>query len=147
VSIVDFGVAGTVLVALMMWYGVTPTPVILLLPVIVAVHIGFTTAVSLVVAMGNVFYRDVKYLFDVVLTIWMFATAVVYPLDRIEGHLGQALRLNPMTPIIEAYRAVLLRGELPPVAPFAACALMTAVFLTMSWLVFHRAEFRFAENV
>ena len=29
--------------------------------------------------MGNLFYRDVKYLFEVVITVWMFATSVVYP--------------------------------------------------------------------
>ena len=32
--------------------------------------------------MANLFYRDVKYLFEIVITMWMFATSVVYPIDR-----------------------------------------------------------------
>ena len=32
--------------------------------------------------MGNLFYRDVKYLFEVVITVWMFATSVVYPVEQ-----------------------------------------------------------------
>ena len=36
-------------------------------------------AVALLLAMGNLFFRDVKYLFEVVITVWMFATSVVYP--------------------------------------------------------------------
>jgi hypothetical protein len=39
-------------------------------------------------------------------TIWMFATSVVYPLDRVGGSLGRVLLLNPMTAIIDGYRAV-----------------------------------------
>ena len=83
---------------------------------------AFTAGVALLLAMGNLFYRDVKYLFEVVITVWMFATSVVYPVESVGGRLGQLLALNPMTPIIEAYRAVLLYGQLPPAGPFAATA-------------------------
>ncbi len=38
--------------------------------------------------MGNLFYRDVKYLFEIVLTVWMFATSVLYPIDAVGGKLG-----------------------------------------------------------
>ena len=47
--------------------------------------------------MGNLFYRDVKYLFEIVLSVAMFATSVVYPVDRIGGTLGRILALNPVT--------------------------------------------------
>ena len=58
-------------------------------------HVTFTAAVALLLSMGNLFYRDVKYLFEIVLSVWMFATSVVYPVDRIGGALGQVLALNP----------------------------------------------------
>lgn len=147
VSLVDGLVAATVLAALMAWYGIGLTPAVLLLPLIVAVQIIFTTAVGLLLAMGNVFYRDVKYLFEIVLTVGMFATAVVYPVELVGGRLGQLLQLNPMTTIIDGYRAVLLRGELPPLGPFAVCAVIATTMLAVVWLLFHRAEFDFAENI
>jgi lipopolysaccharide transport system permease protein len=110
------------------------------------VHVVFTIAVALVLAMANLFYRDVKYLFELVLTIWMFLTSVLYPVTLIGGRTGRLLQFNVMTPIIEAYRDVLLRGRLPH-AGFAAAALVSAVLLALAWLMFHRSEFQFAENI
>jgi lipopolysaccharide transport system permease protein len=72
---------------------------------------------------------------------------VVYPTALVGGSLSQVLQLNPMTPIIDAYRAVLIRGELPAAGPFGLAAALAVVTLAVGWVVFHRAEFQFAENV
>ena len=55
------------------------TTALLLLPVVLLVHLSFTAGVGLFLSMGNLFYRDVKYLFEVVFTVWMFGTSVLYP--------------------------------------------------------------------
>jgi ABC-type polysaccharide/polyol phosphate export permease len=55
--------------------------------------------------------------------------------------------LNPMTPIIDGYRSVLLRGTLPDPGPFAAAAALSLVVLAVGWVIFHRMEFRFAEEI
>ena len=147
VCLIDFAVGSLVLVALMAYYHVAPTSTVAALPLVVLVHVVFTTSICLVLAMANLFYRDVKYLFDVVVTVWMFATSVLYPVSRIGGRIGAVLRLNPMTPIIDAYRSVLLQGQLPDAAPFAAAAAVSVALLAWTWIMFHRAEFQFAENV
>jgi len=113
----------------------------------VVVQTVFTAAVALVLSMANLYYRDVKYLFEVAIQVWMFTTAVVYPVELVGGWLGQLLLLNPMTPIIDAYRAVIVRGELPAAAPFAMAAVFSVVCLIVAWIAFHRSEFEFAENV
>ena len=98
--------------------------------------------------MANLFYRDVKYLFEAFLTVWMFASAIVYPLESVRGGLlGLMLRLNPMTAIVDAYRHVILYGTPPAVAPFASVALLSLLLLPAVWLMFHRSEFRFAEHI
>lgn len=147
VSLVDTLVGSAVLAAMMVYYGHFATPALLFLPVIVGVQIVFTASVALLLAMSNVFYRDIKFVFEVVLTAWMFATSVAYPVDVVGGQLGILLALNPMTQIIDAYRAVLLYGHLPEALPFAVTGCGSAVFLIVSWHLFHRAEFAFAENI
>jgi ABC-type polysaccharide/polyol phosphate export permease len=97
--------------------------------------------------MMNLFYRDVKYLFEVVLTVWMFATSVVYPIERIGGRLSTVLQLNPMTAIIDAYRDVLLYGRAPDPASFGWTIAVSIVTLAVAWWAFHAAEFRFAESI
>ena len=146
VCFVDFVVGATVLIALMLYYGVSPGGTILALPLVIAVHVIFTTGVALLLAMANLFYRDVKYLFEVALTVWMFATSVVYPTELVGGRLGFVLSLNPMTPIIDAYRAVLLRNQWPSEG-FLVAGAVSVVLLFASWLAFHRAEYAFAENI
>jgi homopolymeric O-antigen transport system permease protein len=147
VALVDFAVASTVLAALMIYYGVAPSLAWLFLPVVIVVHVAFTAGVALILAMANLFYRDIKYLFEIVIAVWMFATSVVYPVDQIGGRLATVLALNPMTPIIDAYRAVLLHGVLPAPAAFGGAAAASLATLAIGWLTFHRAEFRFAENI
>jgi ABC-type polysaccharide/polyol phosphate export permease len=131
----------------MIYYQVAPTAAILALPWVLAVQIMFTIAISLLLAMGNLFYRDVKYLFELVVMVWMFLTAVLYPVSQIGGTLGRVMMLNPMTPILEGYRDVLLRGRIPEPSSFLITTMMSAVFLLVAWVMFHRAEYAFAENV
>lgn len=147
VSLVDLAVGSTVLIALMIYYQIVPTAAILALPWVLSVHIVFTLGISLLLAMGNLFYRDVKYLFELVLTIWMFLSAVLYPVSQIGGTAGRIMTLNPMTPILEAYRDVLLRGRFPEPTAFLVTTAVSVVLLITAWIIFHRAEYEFAENV
>jgi lipopolysaccharide transport system permease protein len=146
VSIVDFAVASLVLAALMLYYHVAVTWALALLPLVVAALVIFTAALALLVAMGNLFYRDVKYLFEIVIAVWMFATSVVYPIGRVGGRLGLLLTLNPMTHLIDAFRAVLIDGRVPGNA-FVLTFAASAALLVAVWALFHRAEFEFAENL
>jgi ABC-type polysaccharide/polyol phosphate export permease len=144
---VDSAVACVVLVGMMAYYGVWPGASILMLPVVLAVQIVFTAGLALLLSMGNLFYRDVKYLSEVMVTVWMFATSVIYPLDRLTGTSAKLLALNPMTHIIDAYRSVLLLGTMPDPIAFGTTALVSIVLLIGSWMLFHNAEYAFAENI
>jgi ABC-type polysaccharide/polyol phosphate export permease len=147
VAVVDLAVGALVLVLLMIYYRTPLTPAVLFLPVVLAAEVMLTAGVALLLAMANLFFRDVKYLFEVLITVWMFATSVLYPVELVGGRLGMVLRFNPMTPIIDAFRSVVLRGQLPPAPMFIAATVASAAVLAVGWIVFHRAEFRFAESV
>ena len=147
VCLIDSVVGGLVLVGLMIYYRIPVGPALLLLPVVLAVHIAFTAAVGLLIAMANLFYRDVKYLFEIVLTVWMFLTSVLYPTDLVSGRLRMVFELNPMTPIIDSYRAVILLNRPPDLVSFGLTAVLSVVLLVVCWVTFHRAEFKFAENI
>lgn len=147
VCLVDFAIASLVLVAMMIWYHIPPTPALLLLPVVLGVHLLFTTGVALIFALANLFYRDVKYLFEIVITVWMFITSVLYPMNAVGGRLATIMYLNPMTPIIDGYRNVLLLGRSPFTPTFAIASLISLLVFAWAWIVFHRAEYSFAEGI
>ena len=147
VSLIDFLVGAIVLVGLMIYYGVMPTTALAGLPWVLAVHVMFTASIELLLAMGNLFYRDVKYLFEIIVTVWMFLSAVLYPVSAVGGWTGRLMALNPMTPILDAYRDVLLRGRFPNADIFLWTTVESMVLLAVAWVFFHRAECEFAENV
>ena len=147
VGIVDLAVGAVVLGVLMAFYGYSVTWALLFLPIVAAVAAAFTAGVALLLAMGNLFYRDVKYVFEVLVMGWMFATSVAYPVESADGWLRVLLAVNPMTQIIEAWRSVVVYGHLPAAAPFAATACVSAIVMMVGWHLFHRAEFMFAESI
>jgi ABC-type polysaccharide/polyol phosphate export permease len=147
VAVVDFAVGGILLVALMVWYRIPVGPALAFLPVVLLLQVTLTAGVALLLAMANLFFRDVKYLFEAAIMIWMFASSVLYSLKDVTGLAGTLLRLNPMTPIIDAYRDVIIFSRMPALEPLGLCAIFSVVLLGVSWLSFHRTEFKFAENI
>lgn len=147
VCMVDTLVASVVLIALMGYYHVFTPATLPWLPLVMAVHVAFTIGCALLLAMANVFYRDVKYLFDIGLMVWMFATSVLYPVSQVAGRAGALMRANPMTAIIDGYRDVLFFGTSPVTLGFVLTAAFSALLLGAAWLIFHRAEYTFAEHI
>jgi ABC-type polysaccharide/polyol phosphate export permease len=147
VTLVDAVVGGVVLCAMMVYYDVAVTPALLLLPAVIGVLIAFTSAIAMALALANLFYRDVKYILEALITVWMFATSVVYPVELVGGRLALVLQFNPMVPIINAFRAVIIEGRLPEMGPFLGVALLSMAALAVTWITFHRAESKFAENI
>ncbi len=147
VSLIDAIVGASLLVVMLVYYGLTPGWPLVMLPVIIAIHVALTAGVALLLAMAHLFFRDVKYLFEIILNVGMFATSVVYPIERVGGALGAVLSLNPLTTILNAYRAVLIQQRWPEPAPLALAAALGILTLGTAWAVFHRGELRFAENI
>ncbi|HEQ60058.1 MAG TPA: ABC transporter permease [Firmicutes bacterium] len=90
---------------------------LLLLPLLVAVQLLMTVGIAFILSVGNVFFRDVTLIFELVSMMWFYLTPIFYPLSMIqerlperEGLIISIFMLNPMTPLVQAYRWVLLRG-------------------------------------
>ncbi|MEE9295132.1 MAG: ABC transporter permease [Phycisphaerae bacterium] len=152
-ALVDFCVAGLVLVGLIAYFHFfngwefKPTAAILFLPAVVLVQIMMMTGIGMLLAMANLFYRDVRQVFSVAIQVWMFATNVVYPLRCDGSWVGRLVAANPMTPIIGAYRDCLIYGRFPEVGPFVYATVFSVLILVFGWACFHRAGFQFAERI
>jgi ABC-type polysaccharide/polyol phosphate export permease len=145
VCLVDLAVGSVLLAGMLIYYQIPVGPTLAAVPVLLLIQTIFTAGIALVVSMANLFLRDVKYIFEMVLTVWMFATSVVYPVGLVGGKMGTLLMFNPMTPILDGYRAAILHGQWPAAGPLAAASALALITLGIGWLVFHRAEYRFAE--
>jgi ABC-type polysaccharide/polyol phosphate export permease len=123
-------------------------PDLLWLPVIVAVQLVFTLGLALFVSALTVHFRDLRDLLANLLTLWFFATPIVYPLSIASGDARRLLNLNPFTHLAVAYQEVLfLDGPFtswPRLLAVGACSLAV---LTLGYVVFDRLRDTLAEEV
>lgn len=146
-SLVQFALMYTVIVptALVMGAGIS-VAWMALLPVVLC-QTAFTAGLGLLLATAYVFVRDARHLLDVALQIWFWLTPIVYAESLAPAPLRRWLQLNPMLHFVTAYQQIVVQHSVPSVLTFALLALLGAATLAAGWLVFGRAQKRFAEFV
>ncbi len=143
----DFLIASTLLVGMIVWYKIPVTAMVVLLPLILLIQVVFTAGVVLLFSMTNLFYRDVGQIISVVTKAWFFVTPVAYPI-RGENLLLRALNIaNPMSPVINSYRDLIIRGQMPDWNSLYPAIAISLALLVAAWALFHFNEFRFAETI
>jgi lipopolysaccharide transport system permease protein len=145
--LLDFGIAFLILILLMLLYRLPVFTVTwLYLPAIIAIQLLFTVSIGLLGAALNVFYRDMRHLFGLVLQLWLYASPVIYPVTAVPEQFRTLYFLNPMAGILTAYRDVLLYQQPPGAYLWMAAFISALLFLGAYWF-FRRVEPRFADVV
>ena len=100
----------------------------------------------MVVAAGSLFFRDVKYIVEVLLTFGIFFTPVFYDV-RMLGDKGKWLLLNPVAPVLEGLSACIVRQQSPDLFWLAYSVGFAAVSLLGGYVFFKHLEPAFAESI
>jgi lipopolysaccharide transport system permease protein len=145
-GLVDFALAFLILVPLMFYYHVSFSAELLLLPVMVILITFLALAIGMWMSALNVKYRDIRYALPFVIQLWMFVSPIIYPTSMLGGKLRIVLALNPLTGIIENFRAALL-GRPLNLSSLAISAAITLVLFLYSAYSFRRMEKTFADLV
>jgi ABC-type polysaccharide/polyol phosphate export permease len=132
---------------ILMIYGYFPQWSYLSLPVIVLLQTIFVFGLGLFLSSIHVYFRDLRYILDVVLMAWFWLTPVVYPSTLIPESYLFLYKLNPMTLFVTAYRDVLLNGTLPIPKYWAAILIATFGSLALGYLPYLRIRKRLAEEI
>jgi lipopolysaccharide transport system permease protein len=120
---------------------------VVLLPLLVVQTALLSLGASLLMSALTAKYRDLTHLSALLLQIWMYATPVIYPLSKFPEKWRWIAALNPMTPIVEAYRLLLLGvGTVEP-GYLALSVVTTAAVLLAGLLLFGRMEKTFVDVV
>ncbi len=142
-ALVDLMIAFGLLVVLMIYYGVNITLNLALLPILLLLLIVLALAIGLWMAALNVKYRDVRYALPFMIQILMFGSPVIY---SVPDRWRWLLSLNPMTGIIEGFRAALL-GQPLNSATLDLSAVLSLGLLLCAMLYFSRMEKNFADVI
>ena len=139
-----------ILLAFLIWFRPTITIVeVLWFPVVVAVQLLFTLGLSLLLAALTVHFRDIKDILSNLLTLWFFATPIIYPMHLAPGTVSKAvLNLNPFSHFAVSYQEILFYD-----GPFGhwkwlmAVAAGSVLLFLFGYFLFDRLRDSFAEEV
>ena len=154
----DTAIGAAVLAVALPFMGVRFSLALLWVPVLLLLLFLFTVASSLFLSCANLFYRDVKYIVQVLLTFGIFFTPVFFEPAMVGPDLARLSMLNPLAPLLEGLRLAIVEGHnlLVPVTSPAGALLWSPTYLAyaatwaiaglvVSAVIFHRSEFVFAE--
>lgn len=116
----------------------------LYLPALMLLHLAFIWGICNLLAALCVFIRDIREMLGIVLTVWFYATPVIYPASMVPEFMRIIIGINPMNMFTELYRGILLTHQvsLPAV-------IVVAMFSAMSYLfgayIFMRAKPAFGD--
>jgi lipopolysaccharide transport system permease protein len=145
VLVVFIAFVGSSVVGVLPWL----LPALLLMVALTA----YAAGMGLMLAVANVYFRDVQYLFSILLNLWFYATPIVYPISLVEGKEGipswliTAYKANPMVEYVGIFRSLLYDWTMPGMSSVLYVLVWSVgAFIGGIW-VFRRFEGRLAEEL
>ena len=146
VGLVDYIVAVIIMLGLMIYYKVTPSIYILLVPVILFFTWMLASGLGFWFSALNVKYRDTRYFVSFLTQSLMFMTPVIYPVSILGKYKG-LLRLNPMTGFVQAHRAAILGHQAIDFKIFGIAIALSIIIFISGLLYFNSVERYFADVI
>jgi ABC-2 type transport system permease protein len=123
-------------------------PLVIVTSILLAI---FATGFALALSVLSVYFRDMNYLWAIVLQVWFYATPIVYPPSLLEERAPQwvqeVLALNPLNAFVEVYRRLLYDAGAPGWRTMVALVGISFISLVVGWAIFRRFVRRLPEEV
>ncbi|MFQ3549937.1 MAG: ABC transporter permease [Armatimonadota bacterium] len=146
-KIVDFGIGTIVLVPLLIFYKISITWYALYAIPILIIQLCLSFGIVFLLSSWNLFVRDIRHVLPLAVSVWMYMTPIVYPIDKVPDSLMKFYLINPMVGIMESYRNVVLEGAPPLWGQLGIAAAVSILFLIIGYRNFKRLEPYFAEAI
>ncbi|PTL76163.1 ABC transporter permease [Vitiosangium sp. GDMCC 1.1324] len=148
-NLINYVLSLPLLLALGAFYGVWPSWHIVVFPLVVAIQLVFTMGLVYIISAINVTFRDLQHIVQNLLTLWFFASPVLYQVSTVaDPKMRDLVTLaNPVAILITSYQAIFYDHRLPNGMPLVALAVASVALLwSASWLFESRRE-EFAESI
>ena len=137
-----------VIFAVIIVSGVGVNPVALLyLPVIMIVEFIMALGGAMLTSALTVYFRDLEYILGILTMAWMYFTPVVYSMEMVPDWIKPYFNLNPMTPVINAYRDILYYKQVPHLSTLVQGLVLGIIVLIVGSISFRKLQRGFAEEL
>lgn len=146
-GLIHFLLALPVLIIFLAIDGVPLKPVLFLLPLLMLIQFFLTVSFAYPLAALNVTFRDTQHTLGVVLQMMFYLTPIFYDINSVPKKFQFFYYLNPMVPLIEAYRSILLKGMQPNWSNLLILTLVVAALLPIGLGIFRQQSNSFVEEL
>ena len=151
-NLVKFGIQLCLFLAVFIYYlitynGLHPNLTILLIPFLVFVVALLGLSFGLTISALTTKYRDLTFLIQFGVQLWMYATPVIYPLSKIHGKYRTLILLNPMASIVEAFKYSFTGAGQFSVNGIIYSSVFAIIILLIGLAIFNRTEKTFMDTV
>jgi ABC-type polysaccharide/polyol phosphate export permease len=148
----DFIVSSVILFGMLMVFGYYPRGTWVAYPLLLIVLLIITTSVTMLASMITAYIRDTRYGIPLLIQVLMYATPVAYPLSEARKALPEWLAdsyayVNPLVPVMDGFRTILLKGEWPDWGPLASATGMGLILLMLVYRWYKQVDPNFADVV
>jgi lipopolysaccharide transport system permease protein len=147
VPLVDLALALTVMVGMMFWFHVTPSPIIALAPLFIALAMITALGAGLTLSALTVRYRDVPFAIPLFMQILPFLSGVMYSFNALPPKWQWVLSLNPVSGVVTGWRWAVLNGFQPNLGQLGLSVGVAVLLLVLGLAYFRRSEPRFADTI
>ena len=120
---------------------------LLYLPIIMLVEYILALSVAMISSAVTVYLRDVEYILGIVTMAWQFLTPVMYSVEQVPESFRAVFYLNPMTPVIVAYRDILYYKKVPELDTLVQACCLGLTLLIVGMMIFSKLKKHFAEEL
>ena len=137
-----------VIFAVIIVSGVGVNPVALLyLPVIMIVEFIMALGGAMLTSALTVYFRDLEYILGILTMAWLYFTPVVYSMEMVPDWIKPYFNLNPMTPVINAYRDILYYKQVPQMGTLLHATVLGVVVVVIGSILFNKLQKGFIEEL
>lgn len=144
---VNFIISTIIILVFVLFSGVGITWYIVLYPLVLLVQYVLQLGIAFIVSSITVYFRDLEHIIGVVLMAAFYATPIVYKLEQLPQNLQIIMKINPMTHIINAYRAIFYYQEMPDFKALGILFAISIILLVIGYMVFKKLQKGFAEEL
>lgn len=120
---------------------------VLFYPLILIVQYLLLVAISFFVSCVTVYFRDLQHFIGVFLQLMFYATPIAYSVSRVPENFQWVAKINPMSYIIEGYRAIFYDGVMPNLVGLGILAIISLIFCILGYCFFKQMQKGFAEEL
>jgi len=119
----------------------------LYMPIIMLVEFMLALGIALLTSALTVYMRDIAYILSIISMAWQFLTPIMYSVDMVPEKLLPIFNINPVTPIINAYRDILYYKTIPDISTLTNAFLFGMAILILGEIVFLKLQRGFCEEL